>query len=265
MKKKSAAGAVGKRAVVAERRLPKRYTGRMLVRLDPEAGMEKIVKQAKTGGLNLVVGLLERGAGAAARAAGAEGKTAASDGFVLDRLRIAVVEEAAADKVPGLMKERGSVFLSAEPERVLRLLPAGSKGRGGKKTVLKDNTAATWGIQAMRIPDSKYTGKGVKVAVLDTGFDFTHPDFAGRTMHRRSFIGTKQAIDKEGHGTHTAAVVGGGRKTKGGGGPAKHRARAMVWRQARGCISVRSWTIMAMAPTVMPSRESSGRWRRDVR
>jgi subtilisin family serine protease len=124
------------------------------------------------------------------------------------------VEEAAADRVSALLKEKGGAFVAAEPERYLRLLQAASKGRG-KKSILKDGTAATWGVQAMNLPESKWTGKAVKVAVLDTGFDFTHPDFAGRTMHRKSFCGTKQAIDKEGHGTHTAAVVGGGRKIKG--------------------------------------------------
>ncbi len=169
-----------------------------MVRLDREVGMEKIMKQAKAAGLTLGVG------------------EAAADGVVFEHLKIAVVEEKAADRVPALLKEKGNAFISAEPERFLRLLQAASKGRG-KKVVLKDATAATWGIQAINAPDSPLTGKGVKVAVLDTGFDFTHPDFSGRTIHRKSFVGTRQAIDKEGHGTHTAAVVAGGKKLKGGG------------------------------------------------
>ncbi|HET6253358.1 MAG TPA: S8 family serine peptidase [Puia sp.] len=184
-----------------EANLPKRYTGRVLVRLDPAAGTDRVLRQAKAAGLNLGLGLDDKGP--------------APDGFVLEVLRIAVVEQAAADRIPALLKERNSAFLSAAPERYLQLLQAGSKGRG-KKTTLKDGAAATWGVQAVNVPDSTYTGKGVKVAVLDTGFDFTHPDFAGRTMHRKSFVGARQAIDKEGHGTHTAAVVGGGKKTKGG-------------------------------------------------
>jgi subtilisin family serine protease len=88
---------------------------------------------------------------------------------------------------------------------------AASKGKG-KGGVLKDNTAATWGIQAVNVNNSGYTGKGVKMAILDTGFDFTHPDFTGRTLHRKSFTGTRQAQDKEGHGTHCAGIAGGGRK-----------------------------------------------------
>jgi subtilisin family serine protease len=51
--------------------------------------------------------------------------------------------------------------------------------------------------------------------VLDTGFDFTHPDFAGRVIHRKSFVG-RTAKDREGHGTHCAGIAGGGRKGKAG-------------------------------------------------
>lgn len=196
-----ASSAVPGRGAAAERRLPKRYTGRLLVRLDPEAGMERVLRQAKAGGLNLGVGI--------------EGWGKGVDGVVLEKLRVAVVNEAAEAKVKGLVGVSNGIFLSAEPERYLRLLQAASKGRG-KKLVLKDGMAATWGIQAINAIDSKLTGNSVKVAVLDTGFDFTHPDFTGRTIHRKSFVGTKQAIDKEGHGTHTAAVVGGGRKSGGG-------------------------------------------------
>ena len=170
----------------------------MLVQLDREVGMERIMKQAKAGGLAIGIGEPEK------------------DGVVFEHLRIAVVEEAAVDRVTAMLKEKSGVFVSAEPERYLRLSQAASKGRG-KKSILKDGSASTWGVQAMNVLESKWTGKGVKVAVLDTGFDFTHPDFAGRTMHRKSFSGSKQAIDKEGHGTHTAAVVGGGRKIKSGG------------------------------------------------
>jgi hypothetical protein len=49
----AAAAAARKGAAAVERQLPKRYTGRVLVRLDPEAGMERVMRQAKAGGLNL--------------------------------------------------------------------------------------------------------------------------------------------------------------------------------------------------------------------
>ncbi|WP_329204580.1 S8 family serine peptidase [Streptomyces sp. NBC_00683] len=53
------------------------------------------------------------------------------------------------------------------------------------------------------------TGKGVKVAVLDTGADQTHPDLAGRISEAKDFSGSGSTLDKQGHGTHVAATVAG--------------------------------------------------------
>jgi hypothetical protein len=66
--------------------------------------------------------------------------------------------------------------------------------------------AATWGLLATNVPSSRYSGKGIKVAVLDTGFDLHHPDFAGRTVVARSFITGEAVQDGNGHGTHCIGV-----------------------------------------------------------
>ena len=52
----------------------------------------------------------------------------------------------------------------------------------------RDSAEFTWGIQAVRADSSAYSGAGISVAVLDTGFDPTHPDFAGRAVTMSSFI-----------------------------------------------------------------------------
>jgi len=65
---------------------------------------------------------------------------------------------------------------------------------------------ATWGLRACRVPQSTFDGNGIKAAVLDTGFDLGHPEFAGRPITSNSFVG--QAVqDLHGHGTHTAGTA----------------------------------------------------------
>lgn len=53
--------------------------------------------------------------------------------------------------------------------------------------------------------------RGIKVAVLDTGLDFEHPDYAGRPIHSESFIPRETQRDGHGHGTHCAVTACGGR------------------------------------------------------
>jgi subtilisin len=67
---------------------------------------------------------------------------------------------------------------------------------------LAAETENTWGLQVTKVPGSQFSGRGIRVAVLDTGFDLTHPDFAGRSVTSRSFIAGEQVQDGHGHGTH---------------------------------------------------------------
>src|SRR5690606_9811201 len=67
--------------------------------------------------------------------------------------------------------------------------------------------AGTWGVSAVGADVSPYTGKGARIAILDTGLDLQHPDFAGREITAQSFISGETAQDANGHGTHCAGIA----------------------------------------------------------
>ncbi|MEU9003297.1 S8 family serine peptidase [Streptomyces sp. NPDC048551] len=54
------------------------------------------------------------------------------------------------------------------------------------------------------------SGQGVTAYIVDTGIDFTHPEFGGRAVRGFDAIGDgRSGADCNGHGTHIAGTVGG--------------------------------------------------------
>ena len=77
-------------------------------------------------------------------------------------------------------------------------------------TKLDDADRIDWGLSLLHVPDhwKDTRGKAVKVAVLDTGIDATHPDLADAIDALHDFTGSRAGTaDVQGHGTHTAGVV----------------------------------------------------------
>jgi subtilisin len=135
----------------------------------------------------------------------------------LDRDRLQSLNAAVAGEAP---------ILAVEPEQVLYAIDdatsylqgykdgvsnlANSLGSNGNSTKTEQSLttavfydgSTTWGLQATKVTSNRFSGAGIKIAVLDTGFDLTHPDFVGRTITTKSFISGEEVQDLQGHGTH---------------------------------------------------------------
>lgn len=62
-------------------------------------------------------------------------------------------------------------------------------------------------VQADKVYRQGYTGKGVRIAVLDTGA-YMHRDLSKRIVEFKNFMGVRQMChDDNGHGTHVAGIL----------------------------------------------------------
>jgi serine protease AprX len=76
-------------------------------------------------------------------------------------------------------------------------------------------------IRAPRVWESGFTGRGVRIGVIDTGIDPSHPDLVGRVVAYKDFVApdTPDAAgmqDPNGHGTHVAGIAAGSGAASGG-------------------------------------------------
>jgi subtilisin len=142
-----------------------------------------------------------------------------------------------------------------------------------------DTSEFTWGLQATGVSASSRSGQGVSVAVLDTGFDLGHPDFAGRGITAQSFVPGEPPQDGHGHGTHCVGTSCGPARPSGsrrygvahnanifvgkvlsnqGSGADSSILAGMSWAIANGCRVI-SMSLGADIRTVSQAYEAVGR------
>lgn len=196
-----ATGSRGERDGAGERGRP-RHTGRHLVLLREGRGRAGAQRLRTACGLRVAISSdFEGPAGAAGLRSG--------EGMLFERLGVALLHTD-PDLAAALVSHRNGDWLSFEPERVVRATgtaatatPAGAAAGAA----FADSRDVTWGVQATRIAGSRYTGRGVRVAVLDTGIDAGHPDFADRALVTQSFVTGVAVDDTNGHGTYCAGIA----------------------------------------------------------
>ena len=67
-----------------------------------------------------------------------------------------------------------------------------------------------WGVSRIKAPDVWQTtgGDGIRVAVIDTGVDYSHPDISGRYGGGYDTVGEDtNPFDDHGHGTHVSGII----------------------------------------------------------
>jgi subtilisin family serine protease len=188
----------------------------VLVTLRPDAGEPGSLLRALAGVRS--ARSTEFAEGTVALRAGAAG--GGPDALVFERLGVALLA-GDPDQHAALRVARGRVaspVLAIEPEAYLMALghrdpPASA---GGAAAPQPDLQAMTWGVYVTQAWRSPAGGAGVRLAVLDTGFDLGHPDFARRDIVAASFVPGSDVHDRHGHGTHTAGTACGPRTPAGG-------------------------------------------------
>jgi subtilisin family serine protease len=78
----------------------------------------------------------------------------------------------------------------------------------------------------------------VRVAVIDSGIDASHPEFAGRIALQRSFVGGSALTDQFGHGTFVAGVIAASTNNAQGIAGLAFPAQLMIAKVVRGNRSV---------------------------
>jgi subtilisin family serine protease len=123
-----------------------------------------------------------------------------ADGLILHELGVAVVSagEEQANRLALAAADAGPIA-TVEAERIVHAITAEAPAQ---PVTQADESTFTWGLQAILASTCATDATGIRVAVLDTGFDVTHPDFAGRNVVTSSFIQGEDVQDGHGHGTH---------------------------------------------------------------
>ncbi|HZX06180.1 S8 family serine peptidase, partial [Kribbella sp.] len=158
--------------------------------------------------------------------------------FNLTELAAQGYDDASSDKLPLLVTGSAATVRSTAAATVRRTLPSvGStavsvqksdaktfwNGVSGPTTFKSSQLSKIWLDGRTHATDEQsmpqigaptawkqgYDGHGVKVAVLDTGYDAGHPDLAKQVVASESFVPGQAVQDLHGHGTHTASIVAG--------------------------------------------------------
>jgi subtilisin family serine protease len=133
--------------------------------------------------------------------------TAAQEGGVLARMARAAAR--AGRVTPAVTRNIRRIWL----DRTVRAAGGASSGAVPAAGRLDHYLVQIGAPVAWRAGD---TGRGVTVAVLDTGIDAAHPDLKGQIVAEKNFSQSRGVADRFGHGTFVAGEIAGTGAASGG-------------------------------------------------
>lgn len=139
-----------------------------------------------------LLGPAERGT----RGPATKGAVAGGTGFRVERAGLEAAEAGELQREPG-------VAAIAEPMPVQLIAPVPASGPEAEPAPIH---GATWGVYVTGALQSRYVGRNVTVAVLDTGIDAAHEAFRDVELICKDFTGEGDG-DSDGHGTHVAGTL----------------------------------------------------------
>ncbi|MGY1680970.1 S8 family serine peptidase [Geodermatophilus sp. SYSU D01176] len=196
-----------------------------------------------------------------------------------DRSVLAVTPELVHHVLPEVPEGYLAGYRDAVDDLAGRLLGMTGDATEPSAPPYADTRQYTWGLQATEVVASPRTGRGIRVAVLDTGFDLGHPDFTGRAVTATSFVPGESAQDGHGHGTHCVGTACGPRAPEGtrgygvasdaevlvakvlsdeGSGTDAEILAGIAWAVRNGCQVV-SMSLGADTPEPSPAYTAAGR------
>jgi len=207
----------------------KKFTGNTLVIANQSVNHESIMRTTKEASLKLARSSDYNDKNEMVKRALIE-----ADGLYFDRFKVLLLKEGFENEfLLRTKKTEESIFAYSERERFLYATDLKREYlRGYKNGVNRffeefdndgdsiniaqtesyvDSKKVTWGLKCTNVNNVPYTGKGVKVAILDTGFSVNHPDFVGRDVNIKSFQQGLEGKDVDGHGTHCIGIACGGK------------------------------------------------------
>ncbi|MGE8512161.1 MAG: S8 family peptidase [Chryseobacterium culicis] len=159
------------------------------------------------------------------------------NGVLYKNLGVLVVDNMDEDQLKSAVKNESNSIIYYEKEREffpadeLQLISELKKQSAGlaekiaelekyiisKPLPQKSFVEMEWGLKAVGLENSNYTGKGIDVCILDTGLETSHPDFSSEEIEGKSFIdGQDWNRDPNGHGTHCSGVATGNTRSDNG-------------------------------------------------